>query len=491
MKSIVIVGAGVAGLSAGCYGRLEGYATTVLEQGAGPGGLATCWTRGGYTINGGLALVIGTAPGTAFETLWRDLGVVPGVDFVDCDHLITVDGGEGRELRFHADLDRLRAHLLELAPEDQAAIDGFVGAARVFLRHALPVDKALELLTPVEKFRLLAKSFPLLRMLGSWKKVTVADFSRRLRDPFLRDAFFEMRALFSEDLPMAVLAMFAAVLHRKAAGYPVGGAAALAGAVERRYVELGGEVCYGSRVARVIVENGRAAGVRLADGSEVRADLVVSAIDGRTTLFELLEGRYVGRRLRRIYASFPAGPSPVMVALGVAREFPELPRASFGHVFRLKEPVALAGSRIAWLRPMVYNYDPTLAPAGKTLVRVVLPSDYDYWSGLAPDRYREEKEKTADIVVGLLEQRFPGLGGRVEMRDVATPLTIERYTGNWKGSSIGWDLTPRTFMARIPKTLPGLRNFATAGHWVVGGGGVPFAAISGRDAVQILRHRDR
>jgi phytoene dehydrogenase-like protein len=491
MKSIVVIGGGIAGLAAGCYGRLEGYETTVLEQGAGPGGLATCWARGGYTINGGLALVAGTGPGTSFEKLWRDLGVLPGLKVVDCDHLITVDGGDGRELRFHADLDRLHAHLLEIAPEDRAAIDGFVGAARVFLAHALPVDKAIEILTPAEKVRLLARSFPLLRMLGSWKKLTVGEFSRRLKNPFLREAFFELRALFSADLPMAVLALFAAVLHRKAAGYPVGGAAALASAVERRFLELGGEVRYGCRVARVVVENGRAAGVRLADGSEVRADAVVSAIDGRMALFELLEGRFVGRRLRKIYGSFPVGPSPVMVALGVAKEFPELPRASFGHVFRLAEPVALAGSRVAWLRPMVYNYDPTLAPPGRTLVRVVVASDYDYWSGLAAAKYREEKERTADIVVSLLEQRFPGLGARIEMRDVATPLTLERSTGNWKGSAIGWDLAPRTFMAPIPKTPPGLRSFAMAGHWVVGGGGVPFAALSGRDAIQILRSRDR
>jgi phytoene dehydrogenase-like protein len=491
MKSIVIIGGGIAGLAAGCYGRLEGYRTTILEQNARPGGLATSWTRGGYAISGGLALVAGTGPGTTFHKVWQDLGVVPDLKFFDYDCLMTVDGGEGRVLRFHADLDRLHAHLLELAPRDRAAIDRFVGAIRVLLRHELPLDKAPELLTPIDLVRLLAGSFPLLRMIGSWKKVTIGEFSRGLKDPFLREAFLELRALFSPDLPMAALCLFAAVMHRKAAGYPVGGAGALAAAVERRYLGLGGTARYGVRVERILVEGNRAVGVRLADGTDVRADFVVSAIDGRTTLHKLLKGRFVGRRLRRIYASFTVGPAPVMVALGVARGFPELPGASFGHVFRLREPVGLAGARVGWLRPMVYNFDPTLAPAGKTLVRVVLPSDYDFWRGLAAERYREEKEKVADLVVALLEQRFPGIGAQIEMRDVATPLTIERYTGNWRGSSIGWDLAPRTFMARIPKTLPGLRNLVMAGHWVEGGGGVPFVAISGRNAIQLIRHQDR
>jgi phytoene dehydrogenase-like protein len=490
-KSIVIIGAGMAGLSAGCYGRLEGYETTILEQDARPGGLATCWRRGEYTINGGLAFIVGTAPGTGFHKIWRDLGVVPGLRMADCDHLMIVEGAGGREFRFHANIDTLHAHMLELAPEDREAIDGFIGATRVFLRYQLPVDKAPELLTPVDKIRLLGTSLPLLRMLGSWKKVTIGEFSRKLKSPFLREAFYEFKSLFSEDLPMAAVCLFAASAHRKAAGYPQGGAIALAQAVESRYLELGGEVRYRTRASRVLVENGRAVGVRLADGSEVRADFVISAADGRTTLFELLEGRFVDRRIRKIYAAFPVGPSPVMVALGVAREFPEVPHSALGLLFRLREPVSLAGSRVGWLRPMIYNYDPTLAPAGKTLVRVVVPSDYDFWSGLLAERYREEKEKTADLVVELLEQRFPGISALVEMRDVATPLTFERYTGNFRGSGIGWDLTPRTFMARIPKRLPGLRNFVMAGQWVEGGGGIPIVALSGRNAVQIIRRLDR
>ena len=66
------------------------------------------------------------------------------------------------------------------------------------------------------------------------------------------------------------------------------------------------------------------------------------------------------------------------------------------------------------------------------------------------------------------------------MRDVATPMTWERYTGNWRGSYEGWQFNTSSFTSSMKKTLPGLDNFYMAGQWVNPGGGMPTAAMSGR-----------
>jgi len=96
----------------------------------------------------------------------------------------------------------------------------------------------------------------------------------------------------------------------------------------------------------------------------------------------------------------------------------------------------------------------------------------------------------AATVIELLEQRFPGISSHVEMRDVATPLTFERYTSNREGAIIGWDVTTKTAFKRIPKTLPGLRNFWMAGQWVELGGGIPMVALSGRNVIQLIAKAD-
>jgi len=86
----------------------------------------------------------------------------------------------------------------------------------------------------------------------------------------------------------------------------------------------------------------------------------------------------------------------------------------------------------------------------------------------------------------MIDKRFPGFSDMIEMRDMTTPLTYVRYTENWQGSHQGWMITPETGLYHIKNMLPHLKNFFMAGHWVFVGGGVPSAALSGRNVVQFL-----
>jgi phytoene dehydrogenase-like protein len=140
-----------------------------------------------------------------------------------------------------------------------------------------------------------------------------------------------------------------------------------------------------------------------------------------------------------------------------------------------------------------YGYDPTLAPADKSVVEVMFPSNYAYWKPLYEDRerYDAEKQQIALTVMAQLDKRFPGLSDQVEAVDVATPMTYERYTGNWQGSMEGWLITTKTMMLRMPKTLPGLQNFYMAGQWVEPGGGLPPAATSGRSVIKTICKQDK
>ncbi len=150
------------------------------------------------------------------------------------------------------------------------------------------------------------------------------------------------------------------------------------------------------------------------------------------------------------------------------------------------------GQTINRLGFRIHNYDPTMAPPGKTAITSMIPIDYDYWNELARDRtaYEAEKKAVADSVVKVLESRFPGAADRVEVVDVATPITFERYTGNWRGSFEGWQPTPATLTLEMPKTLPGLRGFYLAGQWVAPGGGLPSGVMTGRQVTQLVCHED-
>jgi len=140
-----------------------------------------------------------------------------------------------------------------------------------------------------------------------------------------------------------------------------------------------------------------------------------------------------------------------------------------------------------------FGSNSALCPEGKTVMTVRLSSLCEYWINLrnnSPGRYKAEKESILRAVIDVLDGRFPGLAQHLECSDIATPATFVRYTGNWQGSYEGWLPTPRILGRRIPYTLPGLKDFYMAGHWVVAGGGLPSAALSGRYVAQMICARD-
>ena len=236
-------------------------------------------------------------------------------------------------------------------------------------------------------------------------------------------------------------------------------------------------------------------GVRLADGSEHYAGRVISAADGHATLFEMLGNKYGDESTREPYETWPTFPSLLYVGVGVNRSFADEPRTVSGISFPLHRPTEIGHEVRDRMAVHIMNQDPTLAPPGKTSLTVMLPDSYEYWADLAGDRaaYEEKKDQVARTVVHLLDQRFPGLSQQVEMVDVATPVTWERYTGNWKGSFEGWLITPQnasTVMKPMRQTLPGLESFYMCGQWVEPGGGLPTGIMSGRRLVQALCKED-
>lgn len=163
--------------------------------------------------------------------------------------------------------------------------------------------------------------------------------------------------------------------------------------------------------------------------------------------------------------------------------------------FKLKEPVIIADKMREWLSVHIFNQDSTLAPDGKTVLNVMLESDYYFWKSLAENRknYDQKKDEAAKTIISLLEQRFPGITPLVEVTDVATPLTFERYTGNWNGSFEGWLITPEnsgTLMKPMSQTLPGLDRFYMCGQWVEPGGGLPTALMSAKRLVKKICKED-
>jgi phytoene dehydrogenase-like protein len=290
---------------------------------------------------------------------------------------------------------------------------------------------------------------------------------------------------------MLMLLSFLAAMDKGDLGWPVGGSAALACAIERRFVSLGGEICYRAKVVSILVENDQAVGVTLSDGSEQRADIVISNGYGPATIYDMLAGQYTNRAIRNYYAA-PEDrvEMGLHISLGVARSFAEEPHAI---VLPLDPPVEIDQELRHTLYVQIFGHDSSLAPPGKSVVKVLLPTSYSRWATLhlTPSEYQAAKNRIARTVIEQLAKRFDGIEGQIEVIDVATPMTFSAYTGNGRGfrSSIGRMMLGLFFGHKLSQTLPGLQNFYMVGQWA-GMPGVPLVAAMGRGVVQQMCKRD-
>jgi phytoene dehydrogenase-like protein len=297
-KSISIIGAVIAGLAAGCYGQMNGYETQIFEMHDQPGGVCTAWKRKDYTIDACLHWLVGSNKKSSFYPIWEELGAVQNRQFVNFEEFRRVEDENGKAFIIYADLDRLEKHMLELAPEDKAIIQGFIGGARKMTKFKWLVNKAPELYNPVDYLKMMLAMSPCLGTFLKWRKVSTAELSGWFKNPFLHRAFQEAFAGDMDDFATFAMQASLAWQHVKEAGYPVGGSLDFARAIEKRYLQLGGKISYKKAVDKIIVENGKAVGIKLADGTEHRSDIVISAANGHATIFDMLDGKFINDKIR-------------------------------------------------------------------------------------------------------------------------------------------------------------------------------------------------
>jgi phytoene dehydrogenase-like protein len=325
-----------------------------------------------------------------------------------------------------------------------------------------------------------------------YKNLPITSYAARCKNQTLREAL--QIIVGNDDMSALVLVMLLAFRTRKNTGFVAGGSWDFAMAIADRYKRLGGTLRLSTPVASVAVENNRAVGVRCDGGTFVPAATVVSCADGHATIFEMLGGRFVDKKIRFLYDHCQPFPPIVQVSFGIKKVFPDAPHTLN---FPLRQPLAVDDrTRHERLEVELFGAESALCPEGTTMMTLRMPTRFDYWMGLKTNavvRYREEKRRIVRETLAALEERFPGLTAKVESSDVATPATYVRYTGNWQGSYEGWLPTPRILGRRIPYTLPRLKNFYMAGHWVVAGGGLPSAALAGRYVAQFIcaQHRKK
>lgn len=491
-KTVIIIGAGPAGLSAACYAQMNGYDSTILEHHSKAGGVAAAWRRKDYLIDGGIHFIMGYKPGTVLYEMFCQLGILPDCEMVEMvDYGVLIDEKNAVRLEIDGDLHNLRRNLLKIAPADKAKIEDLLNGAQAMQGIDLStvgMSKPPELTGVFDGVNNLWKMRRIVKYFSGAYNNSIDQWGQQyIKSPLLRQA---LNRLFLPEAPVWFIMMLLALLANRELAYLAGGCQDFVSLITRRYLSMEGRISFNSSVDKIIVEDNRAAGVRLKDGCEYRADYIISAADGYSTIFQMLDGKYIDKEIMSRFEHWPLCRPLVMVSYGVRREFRN--EKPF-QMIEIQEPLWEGDCPVSSLMLRIFNYSSRFAPPGKTVIQAEYDSDWDFWNNLYwkdRDKYNREKERLAGEILERLEKYYPEISSIVEVVDVATPVTTWRYTGNYRGSWGGWLLTSANIFKAIKRTLPGLQDFYMAGQWVMPGGGVPTSLYSGKHAIQLLCHRD-
>ena len=473
--NIVIIGGGLAGLSAGCYARASGFRTTIVEHNLSLGGVCTAWPRNGYTIDG----CIHWLTGGPFAKLYEELGILPKVGLHTIEEFARYRNIErGIDIAFTRDLSMVARELKQVAPEDAHEIDRMMSSA-LEMTSFDPGIAPPELQGLKEAAARVWDARSEIGLLVHYRKPLGVWVREHVKNEQLRRILL---SFVPPEAPALFLLMVFGYLSKGFLSRPDGGSGRFRDALVATYHRLGGTERLHTTVDEILVDKGRARGVRLDDGTVIDADVVISTSSVPETVLRLLGGGYGANETRARLERWKLFDPIVLVSFGVASALEGVPPTLLVDGIA---PFEVGGRMNDRLYVRTYNDDPLMAPPGHTVVQTMLTTSYDWWASRGTG-YMAAKDVIIDQTITQLEAHLPQLRRAVQVADVATPLTFWRQTRSWRGAFEGWMPRGESTFTHMKKTLPDLEGLYMAGQWVEPGGGVPMAVLSGRQVVQLL-----
>lgn len=475
MKRVIVIGAGISGLTSAVYARRSGFEVVVLEKAGSPGGVSTTWSRKGYTFEGGVHWLIGAKEDLPLHAVWIETGALQEnnpVFYKDPIYTLVDDAGqmflrrdlEGLEitgLRDKLALALLRFHLACFRHFHSPIMD-MPGLKSRYPRGFHPME--------------FVRMLPAVIMTPFLLLESATGYARRFKNPRIRTL---LGAVVDPDINALSFIYTLSTFSTGDSGYPRGGSLRMAQNMADCLTSLGGEIRYHTP-ALSLSREGNAVCVQTAFGT-LQADAVIISMDARKAIDKLfgepLQERWAQRMRKHLKTT-----QCMFIGLGIKADLSAYSRSM---QLVLPRPFTVAGITYKTLVVNNYAHETAYAPPGCTVLTCLLHGDsYAYWAVAKSDgSYAAKKQETIALLIDRLSDRIPEVKTSVEVTDMATPLTYERYCDTYQGSYMShWAAGKRVPHAPM-RYAPGIYF---TGQRVSLSGGLPPAAETGHRTAQTL-----
>jgi phytoene dehydrogenase-like protein len=472
----IVIGAGIGGLVCANLLAREGLDVLLIEQHYMVGGYCSMFRRKGYTFDAATHFypLLGN-PQTMTGKLLQELGITTG--WVKMDPVDQFHFPDGSRFAVPADFDCYLGQLKTTFPEEARALDDFFAAVkRAYMLGLLSYFRGRDT-----------------AQLDAYRDLTV----QQMLDRYFRHR--KLKLLLTADCPhwgsppSRTSFVFDSMLRLSyflGNYYPRGGSQAFADELAQRFEEQGGHILMHALVTRILVQNQTAYGVEVETGrgrerrvEQVYAGYVVSSGDLLRTLEQLVGPEHLeAEYLARVRARRPTYPC-FLTHIGLQDMSTEMLRQVHGYHWDAWDTdlVGRNGLRFKVFVPTLY--EPALARNGGHIVIIQKVLDIDY---NAIDDWGAHKTAVERYIMAHLEQMIPGFTDKVVVKASASALTSYRYTLNYQGAMLGWEMSPDQLGTHRLDVVGPVDRLYFVGHWVQPGGGITPVIVSAMKAAHLI-----
>ncbi len=487
-SDVIIIGAGIAGLTCGCLLAQKGLRVLIFEKNQKMGGCCTSFQKEGFSFDLSVQSLGECQEGGRIWKLIKRLGLL--------DHLHFIPLEPAREYHFPGQRiiqsSHLETHIETLStlfPKERRGIEQIYKVLRKIFDEYSQLPSSLDWFNPTS----LSSQYPLL---FHYKEKTFEQLlDEHVSNPFLK-MILSIRSSYALLPPEEISVVGMAGIEMS---YFNHGVSCVRGVVEDlplkmgyAFEKMGGKIVPKEEVEKILIENKRAIGTRSVGGQEYRGRVVVSNIDARTTFFTLVGENHFPSSYRSKLKGMRPSYSYFILYLGIEGEVEELP-VSNNEIFSdrelskeyqsLRDHRILEGAPFYLLVPSKVN--PSHAPRGKSTLCLSLKAPYEFEEGWNQRGVR----RLSQYLIERASTIIPNLKKRVLIKIETTPLTIERWTGNHEGAAYGWAQIPgQSGIHRLPRITP-IPNLFLTGHWTSPGGGIAAVVASGELTAEVIGSR--
>jgi len=479
---IAVIGAGLAGLTFGAFAAREGHQVHIFDKNHAPGGVVALLQHEDFRFEQGPLLIGDMLPGESLYALLKELDISLPTERADRD-IIMPDYDMIKPTKFGGKYWR-RERLKSLFPEDAAGIDEYY---KVYdhVMHLRWLGRQVQ--TVGIKLR---TALAMLK-LKKYADMNADEFTKHFfKSEKIRTLFTGIFADFCAD-PNEVQGLGVIFMNFESAfdmripveegqhyygGYVyfTGGCQKLPEALADYITKHGGCISYGTVVDKVLVENGIAKGVRLADGTTVAADMVAGCGAGKDFFEKCVGLEHLSKEYREILQNFRPMEAVFMVHLGVDYDPMHYLRSPLTYCYGMYDLSAATaklrshiyhGGHDGYLIYVPSHHAPDFAPEGKHCITIytVCPDT------LAEGAWEDVKDHYADQLIALAEKQLPGLSSHIVTRRIMTAADYQTYTHMEKSSFGG--VVP-IWKQKNPPHVTGIAGLYFIGQQSENGGGI-------------------